>query len=154
MSKLNWNYNPENYVDENENSAFEVLPEGKYQVRIDNIAYQQTNSGKDMYKITLAVLDSSAKLRYFLVLNPDNQKFTDFNLGRIYDSFRITEEARSDTESWVGSWGAAEIKHNNVTKTKDDGSTYTITFMEVKRFIKHEEQIELGWAVEVEEIPF
>lgn len=104
-----WKYNPDEY---NPN-GFELIPPGDYRVRIEDCEEKYTQTGKDMYKLTLAVSGHSARVWYCLVFDSSNEemrKYTNQRLGSVYDSFNITR-GNLNPDDWKGKTGGAKIKH-------------------------------------------
>ena len=104
-----WKYNPDEY---NPN-RFELIPPGDYRVRIENCEEKFTQTGKDMYKLTLAVSGHSAYVWYNLVFDSSTEemrKYTNQRLGNVYDSFSIPK-GNLNPDDWKGKVGGARIKH-------------------------------------------
>lgn len=105
-----WKYNPDNYNPD----GYELIPPGDYRVRIEDCEEKLTQTGKDMYKLTLAVSGYSAHIWYYLVFdNTDekSRKYTDQRLGSIFDSFNIPR-GNINPSDWKGKTGGARIKNN------------------------------------------
>jgi len=147
--RVMWDYNDENYS--KEEIEFELLAPGEYQVRITAVDYMKSKTGKDMFVVKVEPLDSNASLRYYLTFDPEKTKMTDQFLGRIYDSFNMDNwgyDQKSDTENWVGCWGAAEIIQEEYTDKTGNKKMSN----KIKRFLTQERQIELGFSKQTEDI--
>lgn len=104
-----WKYNPDEY---NPN-RFELIPPGDYRVRIEECEEKYSQTGKDMYKLTLAVSGYSAHIWYYLVFDSSNEetrKYTNQRLGSVYDSFSIPK-GNLNPNDWKGKTGGARIKN-------------------------------------------
>lgn len=142
-----WDYDKKQYS--KEDRTFSLCPEGYHQVRITKVEYKQTSTQKDMFVISLATvgLEDECFLNYHLVFDHTNPGMTNQRLGRIYDSFDISEGNMNIESEWKGKVGAAEVIHEDYT----DRSGGTKTAARVKNFLTSEKQVELGFIPEVEE---
>ena len=113
-----WQYKKEDF---NPNS-FDIIPEGKYRVRIEKAEEQiSRSSGKPMIKLTLAVSGYNSLLWAFQVLDDsdrEHEKMTNQRLGTIFNSFSIPE-GNMNIEDWVGKSGGAFIKHQKDAQGKE-----------------------------------
>jgi hypothetical protein len=103
----NWNYNPNHY----EERDFSIIPEGNYRVRISDVTEKIFSSGNEGYEIVLDVAGHSSKLWYRLVLNRQNEKQTNQNLGAFFNSFGIANTQLGNGRQWIGKVGAVRVKH-------------------------------------------
>lgn len=103
----NWNYNPNQY----EERDFSIIPEGNYRVRISDVVEKVFRSGNEGYEITLDVAGRSGKLWFYLVLNKQNEKQTNQNLGAFFNSFGITNTQLGNGRQWIGKVGGVRVKH-------------------------------------------
>ena len=103
----NWNYNPNHY----EERDFSIIPEGNYRVRISDVVEKIFRSGNEGYEIVLDVAGHSGKLWYYLVLNRQNEKQTNQNLGAFFNSFGIANTQLGNGKQWIGKVGAVKVKH-------------------------------------------
>ena len=132
---LNWDFDASNY-DPNKPRGYQLIPPGKYRVRIEDVEETTSSTGKPMVKLTLEVNGYDTKLWHNLVLDntsDEAKKRTDDRLGQLFDSFNI-QMGNLDTSSWKGKAGAAEIK--NEPDYKDE----KIMRAKLKWFIKRSEQ--------------
>ena len=109
---VSWKYNPEDHKD----SGYELIPEGRYRVKIEEAKEQVSKSGKEMVRLKLKVNGYSSFIWYYLVFddtNAETEKYTNNRLGSIYDSFNIKPDdtGNIDVRSWEGSDGGAKIRH-------------------------------------------
>ena len=103
----NWNYNPNHY----EERDFSIIPEGNYRVRISDVAEKTFRSGNEGYEIVLDVAGHNSKLWYYLVLNRENEKQTNQNLGAFFNSFGISNTTLGNGKQWIGKVGGVRVKH-------------------------------------------
>lgn len=130
---LNWRFNPANYNAE----GYQLVPPGKYRVRIEDAEEQESKTGKPMVKLILKVSGYNSRIWNYLVLDstsPEAVARTDDKLGRIYDSFNIPMGSMN-LQEWKGKVGAAEIKNEPDNK----GTMRAV----VNWFIRRNEQDEL-----------
>jgi hypothetical protein len=103
----NWNYNPNQY----EERDFSIIPEGNYRVRISDVVEKVFRSGNEGYEITLDVAGRNNKLWFYLVLNKQNEKQTNQNLGSFFNCFGITVPIMGNGKQWIGKVGGVKVKH-------------------------------------------
>lgn len=106
---ITWKFNPEDYNPD----RFELVPPGKYRVRIEEAEEQTSKSGYPMVRLRLKVSGSNGSVWHYMVFMADSEqhaRMTNDNLGRIFDSFGIPQ-GDLNLEHWKGKVGAAEIKH-------------------------------------------
>lgn len=108
---MNWNY------DENDviiGDGYELIPPGKYRVRIDQAEETVSKGGKDMLKLTLSVSGYRSKIWDYIVFDnssPNARQLTNTKLKAIFDSFNIPKTDSNNPAVWAGKVGAAQIKH-------------------------------------------
>lgn len=105
---INWDFNPDEY---DLNGSFQLIPVGKYRVRIENAEEKISKSGLSMIKLTLKVSGYNSQVWHYLVLNPANRKFTNQKLGEFWNSFNIPD-GNFNLEFWKGKVGGVNIKHD------------------------------------------
>lgn len=106
---IDWKFNPDNY----DADGYQLIPPGKYRVRIEDAEETMSRTGKPMIKMTLKVSGYNSKAWYYVVFDntsAEGIKRTDDKLGRIYDSFDIPQGSLNLYE-WKGKVGGAEIKN-------------------------------------------
>lgn len=103
----NWNYNPNHY----EERDFSIIPEGNYRVRISDVVEKVFRSGNEGYEIVLDVAGRSGKLWFYLVLNKQNEKQTNQNIGSFFNCFGITTPVLGNGKQWIGKVGGVRVKH-------------------------------------------
>lgn len=111
---ITWKFNPADYNPD----RFELVPPGKYRVRIEDAEETTSKSGYQMVKMTLKVSGYNSKIWHYMVFmsdSPEREKITNDNLGRIFDSFGI-DFGDLNIEHWKGKVGAAEIKNERDNK--------------------------------------
>ena len=105
---INWSFDGSKYSKDDER----LVPEGLYRVRITKAEESISKSnGNQMIVMTLEVNgyeDLPYPLVNYLVFNPEKQGYTNQQLGRIFDSFKI-QVGDLEVEHWVGKDGGAEI---------------------------------------------
>ena len=104
-----WQFNPNDYQE----TSFQLIPIGDHRVRIEDVAFKQSKSGRDMFEVTLAVSAYSSRLWYYLVLDPNDTKKTNQRIGSFFDSFGITDFAVGHYPNWKGKIGAVRVKHED-----------------------------------------
>lgn len=105
---IKWNYNAGEYTARN----FELIPEGDYLVRINEVTEKIFSSGNEGFEIVLDVSGYNSKLWHYLILDPQEPSKTNQRLGMFFDSFNIHDFDLSHFKSWVGRDGAVRVKHN------------------------------------------
>lgn len=106
---IEWKFNPSNYKAE----GYQLIPAGKYRVRIENAEEKTSSTGKPMIKLTLKVNGYNSKVWHYVVFDSTSEEAkarTDDRLGRIFDSFEI-EQGNLNLEDWKGKSGGALIKN-------------------------------------------
>jgi hypothetical protein len=104
---MNWVYDPSQYSEKN----FEIIPEGDYRARIEDVVEKTFNSGNQGYEITLAINGYSSRMWFYLVLDPSNVARTNQRIGDFFNSFGITGTAMGTGKQWINSAGAVRVKH-------------------------------------------
>jgi hypothetical protein len=117
-----------------EEQKFEVLPEGKYRVRIKEAEKQVSKSGNDMLVLQLEVSGTKKVIYNYIVFMPSKPEIANGKLTQFFDSFKGIEEGDLDTAHWIGKVGAAMIKHDEYNGEKREKISY---------FIKREKQDDL-----------
>ena len=106
---IEWKFNAGDYNPD----RFEVVPPGKYRVRIEEAEEQTSKSGYPMIKLMLKVSGRRGSVWHYMVFMNDSaehKRMTNDNLGRIFDSFGIPQ-GDLNLEHWKGKVGAASIKN-------------------------------------------
>ncbi len=103
----NWTFDPSQYSEKN----FEIIPEGDYRARIEDVQEKTFNSGNQGYEITLAINGYSSRMWFYLVLDPSNVARTNQRIGDFFNSFGITNPAMGTGKQWIGCGGAVRVKH-------------------------------------------
>ena len=127
---IDWKFNPEDYNPD----RFQLVPPGKYRVRIEDAEEQTSKSGYPMIKMKLKVSGYNTQIWHYMVFMSNDAEAirrTNDNLGRIFDSFGI-QAGDLNIEHWKGKAGAAEIKNEADNKGNQRAT--------VSYFIKREEQ--------------
>ena len=94
-----------------EEQQFELLPEGKYRVRIASAEKKKSKSDRDMLALTFEVSGYNRKLFHNIVFLDDKPQITNRNLTQFFDSFSGIKDGDFDTSHWVGQVGACTVKH-------------------------------------------
>lgn len=88
---------------------FEVLPVGKYRLRIkDAEKAVSTKSGNDMLIINFEVSGSNQTLRHYIPFLADRPEITNRMLTQFFDSFGI--DGDFNLAKWVGKAGGCQTK--------------------------------------------
>ena len=95
----------------NESSGFEVIPEGKYRVRIKSAEKAVSRNGNDMLVIQLEVNGYTSTIYHYIVFMEDRPEITNRMLTQFFDSFKDIPEGDFNTANWIGKVGACTIKH-------------------------------------------
>ena len=137
---LNWKFNPENYNEK----GYQLVPPGKYRVRIENAEETMAKTGKPMVKLTLKASGYNSKIWHNVVMDNTSEEAiarTDNMLGRIFDSFNIPA-GDMNLADWKGKVGAAEVKNEpDLNEVMRAG---------IKYFIRRKEQNDLpAWQEHV-----
>lgn len=118
----NWNFDPSQYEERN----FELVPVGDYRVRVADVVEKTFKSGNSGYEITLDVSGHASKVWFYLVLDPGNPQQTNQRIGEFFNSFGITNPSMGTGKQWIGSVGAARIKHEEYNGNKSAKVAYLI----------------------------
>lgn len=124
---MSWNYT-------REEQTFELLPEGKYRIRVKEAEMAVSSTGNDMLQLTFEVSGSKKTLRHYIVFLKDRPEITNRNLTGFYDSFKDIPEGDNNIKNWAGKVGACVIKHDEYQGEKRERISY---------FIKADKQSEL-----------
>ena len=153
----NWNFNPNDYQERD----FTLIPEGNYRVRINDVVEKVFRSGKEGYEIVLDVSGYNSKLWFYLVLNKDDVKQTNQNIGAFFNSFGITGNQMGTGKQWIGKVGAARVKHEEYNGQTSAKVQYLISRSKQDSLPAWQgnaaaaKPVEQGWQqVDDEELPF
>lgn len=101
---MDWNYTPE------ESST--PIPEGRYQVCIEDVEKTQSKAGNDMLKIKLIVGGTNnRRIWNHIVFLPDRPEITNRMLTQFFDAFGI-DRGNFNLSEYVGKIGGCQIKHD------------------------------------------
>lgn len=117
-----------------EESAFEVLPEGQYRIRIKSAEKAQSKSGNDMLALQFDVSGTNSVLYHYIVFMQDKPEITNRMLTQFFDSFKDIPEGDFNTANWIGMVGACKVKHDEYNGNKTAKVSY---------FIRADKQAEL-----------
>ena len=96
-----------------EEQQFEVLPEGKYRIRIKSADKAISQSGNDMLKLEFEVSGKSQTLFHYIVFLDDRPEITNRMLTQFFDSFKDIAEGDFNMNNWIGKVGACTVKHQD-----------------------------------------
>ena len=113
-----------------EEQKFDIIPEGKYRIRIKSAERTKSKNGNDMLALQFAVSGQTRTLYHYIV---DNE-WANKNLTQFFDSFKGIADGDFDTSHWIGQVGACVIKHDEYKDTVSE---------KVKYFISADKQDEL-----------
>lgn len=116
---MEWNY-------QREETGFEVLPEGKYRIRVKSVEKAISSTGKEMLVFQFDVSGSARVIYYYLVFMPDRPEITNGKLTQFFDSFKDIPDGDFNMKNWVGKTGAAMIKHDEYNGEKRERISYFI----------------------------
>ena len=115
-----WNYS-------REETRFELLPEGKYRVRIKSAEKAVSSKGNDMLILQLEVSGSTRVLFHYIVFLTDRPEITNRMLTQFFDSFKDIPEGDFDMSHWIGKVGAVKIKHEEYNDDMREKINYFIS---------------------------
>ena len=115
-----WNYT-------REEQQFELLPEGKYRIRVANADKAQSKNGNDMLVLQFEVSGSTKILWHYIVFMPDRPEITNRMLTQFFDSFKDIPEGDFNMKNWIGKVGACKIKHEVYNDEKRERISYFIS---------------------------
>ena len=113
----NWTFDPSQYSEKN----FDIIPQGDYRARIEDVVEKTFSSGKQGYEITMAINGYNSRMWFYLVLDPSNVAQTNQRIGDFFNSFGITNPAMGTGKQWINAVGAVRVKHeqyNGETRAK------------------------------------
>lgn len=102
---MSWNYS-------REEQQFEVLPEGKYRIRVKSAEKAQSKSGNDMLALQFEVSGHYQILYHYIVFLQDRPEITNRMLTSFFDSFKDIKEGDFNLQNWIGKVGACVVKHD------------------------------------------
>lgn len=114
-----WNY-------QREEQKFEVLPEGKYRIRIKQAEKAQSKSGNDMLVLQFEVSGNTTILFHYIVFMPDRADMTNRMLTQFFDSFKDIAEGDFNMSNWIGKVGAVKTKNEVYNDTERPKISYFI----------------------------
>lgn len=121
-----------------EEQKFEVLPEGKYRIRVKSADKAISKSGNDMLTLQFEVSGSKSILYHYIVFLNDRPEITNRMLTQFFDSFKDIPEGDFNMANWVGKVGACVVKHDEY-----NGNTTA----KISYFISKDKQDDLpGWV--------
>lgn len=127
-----------------EEQKFEVLPEGKYRVRVKSAEKAISKNGNDMLVLQFEVSGSKTILYHYIVFLNDRPEITNRMLTQFFDSFKDIPEGDFNMQNWIGKVGAVAVKHDEY----NGNTTARISY-----FIHQDKQDELPNWVEPEASP-
>lgn len=117
-----WNFDPSMYKEQD----FQIVPVGDHRVRIEDVVEKVSQSGNEMYEITLAVSGYSSKLWFYLVLDKNDPKKTTQRIGDFFNSFGIADYSMGSGKQWIGKVGAVRVKHEEYNGNMSAKVAYVI----------------------------
>lgn len=91
--------------------TFDVIPEGKYRIRINSAEKAQSKTGRNMLTLKFDVSGTKQILFHHIVFLPDRPEITNRNLTQFFDSFAGIPEGDFNMNNWIGKVGACVVKH-------------------------------------------
>lgn len=114
-----WNF-------QREEQQFELLPEGRYRVRVLDAEKAVSKNGNDMLVLKFEVSGTQKHLWHYIVFMPDRPEITNRNLTQFFDSFKDIPEGEFNIQNWKGKVGAVQIKHDEYNGEKRERIAYFI----------------------------
>lgn len=105
---------------------FDVLPEGKYRIRIKSADKAISKNGNDMLALQFEVSGSSSLLFHYIVFLDDRPEVTNRMLTQFFDAFPGIDEGDFNMSHWVGKVGACAVKHDDYNGEKRAKISYFI----------------------------
>lgn len=113
---MDWNYKAEE-------STSAPIPEGRYQVCIEDVEKTVSKAGNDMLKIKLIVGGTNnRRIWNHIVFLPDRPEITNRMLTQFFDAFGI-DRGDFNLSNYIGKIGGAQIKHD------DEGRAFVHYFL-------------------------
>ena len=135
---MSWDY-------KREEQKFEVLPEGKYRIRIESADKAISKNGNDMLSLKFSVSGSNSSLFHYIVFLDDRPEVTNRMLTSFFDSFKDIAEGDFNMKNWIGKVGACMVKHQDYNGSPSAKISY---------FIPADKQDELPpWQEEMMPVP-
>lgn len=94
-----------------EEQKFEVLPEGRYRIRVKDAEKAVSKNGNDMLVLQFDVSGHTQILFHYIVFLDDRPEITNRNLTQFFDSFAGIPEGDFNLKNWIGQVGACTVKH-------------------------------------------
>ena len=96
-----------------EEQQFEVLPEGKYRIRIKSADKAVSMSGNDMLAFQFEVSGKPQILYHYIVFLDNRPEITNRMLTQFFDSFKDIKEGDFNMANWIGKVGACVVKRQD-----------------------------------------
>ena len=109
-----------------EEQKFEVLPEGKYKIRVKSAEKAVSKSGNDMLTLQFEVSGKNNILYHYITFMADKPEITNRMLTQFFDSFKDIAEGDFNTQNWIGKVGACVVKHQEYNGDKTAKISYFI----------------------------
>ena len=109
-----------------EEQKFDVLPEGRYRIRVKSADKAVSKNGNDMLALQFEVSGSKTILYHYIVFMNDRPEITNRMLTQFFDSFKDIAEGDFNMANWIGKVGAAMIKHDEYNGDKRAKISYFI----------------------------
>ena len=105
---IKWKFDKNNSIQQ----SYQVIPEGYYQVQIENAVETVSDSGNQMIRMSLNVIGYNVKVRHHLTFSPKHRVLVNKVLSDIYSSFNISV-GNLDPQTWIGKIGVAKLEQDN-----------------------------------------
>lgn len=96
-----------------EERQFDVIPEGRYRIRIKQAEKALSKNGNDMLVLQFEVSGYSGVIFHYIVFLDDRPEITNRMLTQFFDSFSGIPEGDFNMQNWIGKVGACTIKHED-----------------------------------------
>jgi len=94
-----------------EEQQFQVLPEGRYRIRIKSADKAMSKKGNDMLTLQFEVSGQKQILYHYITFLDDKPEITNRMLTQFFDSFAGIPEGDFNMQNWIGKVGACVVKH-------------------------------------------
>lgn len=101
-----WEYN-------REEQQFEVLPEGRYRIRVKSAEKALSKKGNYMLVLQFDVSGKKQTLYHYITFLKDNPEITNRKLTQFFDSFKDIADGDFNMSNWIGKVGACQVKHED-----------------------------------------
>lgn len=109
-----------------EEAKFDVIPEGRYRIRVREADKAVSKNGNDMLVLQFDVSGETRTLYHYITFLDDKPEITNRNLTQFFDSFAGIPEGDFNMRNWIGKTGACMIKHESYNGSDRERISYFI----------------------------